>query len=56
MHHIALHPMHCTFFSILYLYIIVIDPTELELEEPTKQVQIKDFTNLDLNQDKPRCI
>jgi hypothetical protein len=34
----------------------VIDLVELELEEPTKQAQVEDFTNLDLNQDKPRCI
>jgi hypothetical protein len=30
------------------------DPAELELEEPTEQLQVEDFTNLDLNQGKPR--
>jgi hypothetical protein len=29
---------------------------ELELEVSTKQVQVKDFTNLVLTQGKPRCI
>jgi hypothetical protein len=56
MHHIALHPINCAFVSISYLCIVVIDLTELELEEPTEQVQVEDFTNLDLNQGKPRCI
>jgi hypothetical protein len=30
-----------------------IDHAELELEEPTEQAQVEDFTNLDLNQGKP---
>jgi hypothetical protein len=29
---------------------------ELELEEPTEQVQVEDYTNLDLNQGRHRCI
>jgi hypothetical protein len=29
---------------------------EPELEEPTKQAQVDDFTNLDLTQGKPWCI
>jgi hypothetical protein len=29
---------------------------ELELEEPTDQVQVEDFTNLELDEGKPRCI
>jgi hypothetical protein len=33
-----------------------IDHVELELEESTKQAQVEDFTNLDLNQGKPPCI
>jgi hypothetical protein len=56
MHHITLHPMHCTFVSISCLCIVVIDPAKLELEEPREQVQVEDFTNLDLNQGIPRCI
>jgi hypothetical protein len=32
------------------------DPTEPKLEGPTERVQIKDFTNLELTQGKPRCI
>jgi hypothetical protein len=27
-----------------------------KLEEPTEQVQVEDFTNLALDQGKPRCI
>jgi hypothetical protein len=54
MRHPALHPMHCTFVSISYLCTVVMDPAELELEEPTEQLQVEDFTNLDLNQGKPR--
>jgi hypothetical protein len=53
MHHIALHPMHCTFVSISYLCIVAINPAELELEEPTEQVQVEDLTNPDLDQGKP---
>jgi hypothetical protein len=34
----------------------VIDHAELELEEPTEQAQVEDFTNLDLNKGKPRYI
>jgi hypothetical protein len=34
----------------------VIDQAGLELEEPTEQAQVEDFTNLDLNQGKPWCI
>jgi hypothetical protein len=29
---------------------------ELELEVSTEQVQVEDFTNLDLTQGKPHCI
>jgi hypothetical protein len=32
------------------------DPAELELEEPMEQAQVKDFTNVALDQGKPQCI
>jgi hypothetical protein len=37
-------------------FIFTIDPVEQGLEELTEQSQVEDFTNLDLNQGKSRCI
>jgi hypothetical protein len=60
MWHITLcTPMHCTIVSLAHVWLISpIDHVyvELELELPTEQVQVEDFTNLDLTQGKPRCI
>jgi hypothetical protein len=39
-----------------HTYTFVIGPTELELEEPTEQAQVKDFTNVVLDQGKSQCI
>jgi hypothetical protein len=47
--------MHCNFVSISYLCIVAINPAELELEEPTEQVQVEDLTNPDLDQGKPNA-
>jgi hypothetical protein len=33
-----------------------IDHAELELDESIEQAQVEDFTNLDLNQGKPRAL
>jgi hypothetical protein len=44
-----LHPMHCT--KMPFTHVWLISPighvyAELELEVPTEQVQVEDFTNL----------
>jgi hypothetical protein len=51
--------MYCTIMYLVYAWLI--SPigdvyAEPELEVPMKRVQVKDFTNLDLTQGKPRCI
>jgi hypothetical protein len=51
--------MHCTIMFVAHVWLI--SPighmyAELELEVPTERVQVKDFTNIDLTQGKPRCI
>jgi hypothetical protein len=51
--------MQCTIISLAHVWLIYSIGhvyTKLELEEPTEQAQVEDFTNLDLNQGKPRCI
>jgi hypothetical protein len=51
--------MHCTIMFLAHVWLIsLIDHvyTELELEVPTEQVQVEDFTNLVLTQCKPRYI
>jgi hypothetical protein len=55
MHHIAL----CTIM--LFTHIWLISPighvyAEPELEVPTEQVQVEDFTNIVVTQGKPWCI
>jgi hypothetical protein len=57
--HCSLHPMHCTIMFLSHVWLI--SPighvyVELELEVPTEQVQVEDFTNLVLTQGKTRCI
>jgi hypothetical protein len=54
-----LHPMHCIIMSLAHVWLIY--PigyvyAEPELEVPTGQVNVEDFTNLDFTQGKPRCI
>jgi hypothetical protein len=42
--------MHCTIISLAHVWLIYLIGhvyTELELEVPTEQVQVEDFTNLD---------
>jgi hypothetical protein len=39
-----------------HTFIFTIDLAEQGLEKLTEQAQAEDFTNLDLNQDKSRCI
>jgi hypothetical protein len=51
--------MHCTIMSLAHVWLI--SPiahvyAEPELEVPTEQAQVEDFTNLVLTQDKPWCI
>jgi hypothetical protein len=51
--------MHCTIMLLAHVWLIYslgLVYVEPELEEPTKQVQVKDFTNLALDQGKPQCI
>jgi hypothetical protein len=51
--------MHCTIMFLAHVCLISSIGhvyAEPKLEEPTEQVQVKDFTNLDLTQGKPQCI
>jgi hypothetical protein len=48
--------MHCIILLSAYSCAIVIDHAEPKLKVQAEQAQVKDFTNLDLNQGKPRCI
>jgi hypothetical protein len=52
--HFAPHALH--FMLVPDTCIFAIDPTEQRLKGPVEQAQVEDFTNLDLNQGKPRCI
>jgi hypothetical protein len=57
--HCSLHPMHYTIMPFAHAWLISLIGhvyTELELEVSTEQVQVKDFTNLDLTQGKPQSI
>jgi hypothetical protein len=60
MHHICIcTPMHCTIIFLAHVWLISSIGhvyAELELEVPTKQVQVEDFTNLVLTQGKLWCI
>jgi hypothetical protein len=50
--------MHCTIMFLAHVWLISSIGhmyAELKLEEPMEQVQVEDFTNLDLTQGKPRC-
>jgi hypothetical protein len=51
--------MHCTIMPFAHVWLV--SPighvyVELELEVAMEQVQVEDYTNLDLTQDKPQCI
>jgi hypothetical protein len=51
--------MHCTIIILAHVWLI--SPighvyAEPELEVLMERVQVEDFTNIDLNQGKPRCI
>jgi hypothetical protein len=51
--------MHCTIMFLAHVWLVFLIChvyAELELEVPTEQVQVEDFTNLVLTQGKPRCI
>jgi hypothetical protein len=51
--------MHCTIMSLAHVWLISSIGhvyAEPELKELTERVQVEDFTNIDLNQGKPRCI
>jgi hypothetical protein len=56
MHHNVLHLMHCNILLLTHICSCTLDHTEPGFKEPTEQAQVKDFTNLDLDQDKLRCI
>jgi hypothetical protein len=59
-----LHLMHYSMLFLAHIYSHSIDQAELELEEPmepeleepTEPTQAEGFTNLSLDQGKPRCI
>jgi hypothetical protein len=48
------HVLHVLVSS--HTYASMLDRDEPELEEPSKQTQVEDITNLDLDQGKARCI
>jgi hypothetical protein len=51
--------MHYTIMSLAHVWLIYLIGqvyAEPELKVTTERVEAEDFTNLDLNQDKPRCI
>jgi hypothetical protein len=51
--------MHCTIMPFAHVWLISLIGhvyTEPELEVPTERVQAEDFTNVDWDQGKPRCI
>jgi hypothetical protein len=51
--------MHYTIMFLAHVWLISVIGhmyAELELEVSTEQVQVEDFTNLDLTQGKPWCI
>jgi hypothetical protein len=51
--------MHCTIMSLAHVWLISLIGhvyAEPELEVSMEQVQVEDFTNLDLTQGKPWCI
>jgi hypothetical protein len=57
LHHISLlYLMHCIILLSAHSCAIAIDHAEPELEVQAEQDQFEDFTNLDLNEDKSRCI
>jgi hypothetical protein len=45
--------MHCTMLFLAHLCSYTLDYAEPEPEEPTEQVQVEDFTNLQWDQGKP---
>jgi hypothetical protein len=50
--------MHCIIMLLTHIWLIY--PlghmyAESELEKPTEQAQVKEFTNLPLDQGKPQC-
>jgi hypothetical protein len=51
-----LHLMHCTIVLMAHVCSYALDHTEPKLEEPTKQAQVKEFSNLALDQGNPWCI
>jgi hypothetical protein len=51
--------MHCTIMPFTHVWLISLIGhvyAELELEVPTEQIQVENFTNLVLTQGKPQCI
>jgi hypothetical protein len=57
LHHLALASlMHCIILLLAHICSYILDHAESELEEPTEQAQVEEFTNLALDQVKPQCI
>jgi hypothetical protein len=55
----TLHPMYCIIIFLAHVWLISLVGhmyAKLELDVPTEQIQVAEFTNLVLTQDKPRCI
>jgi hypothetical protein len=56
MHHDALHLMHCTIWLLAYVCSYALDYVVPKFKEPMEQAQVKEFTNLALDQGKPQCV
>jgi hypothetical protein len=56
MQHLALCTPCIALVNYGHLLHMWLNHAESEFEEPTEQPQVEDFTNLELDQGKPRCI
>jgi hypothetical protein len=50
------HLMHYIILFLAHICLYTLDNVELESEVQAEQAQAKDFSNLDSNKGKPRCI
>jgi hypothetical protein len=48
--------MNCTMLFLAHIYLYTLDHVESELEVQAEQAQVKEFTNLALDQGKSWCI
>jgi hypothetical protein len=55
-HFLFAYLLHCTMLLLAHVCPYTLDHVKAELEEPTKQAQAEDPTNLALDQGNPQCI